>query len=69
MGNSMVHLVKFFLLNKRSYEQKRKFSYFAQNQFFCDGVLNVGVLKLVITIINCVECLHEAGRKTNTCIG
>ena len=37
--------------------------------FFTDSVLSVGVLKLAITTINCVEYLHEAGRKTNICIG
>ena len=30
---------------------------------------NVGLLKLAITIIKGVEYLHEAGQKTNICIG
>ena len=33
------------------------------------GILSVAVLKLAITIINCVKCLHEAGGKINICIG
>ena len=37
-------------------------------KFFTDSVLSVGVLKLAITTINCVECLYEAGGKTNICI-
>ena len=49
----MVHLVKFFLLSKNMNV----------------GILSVGVLKLAITIINCVKCLHEAGGKINICIG
>ena len=38
-------------------------------KFFTDSVLSVGVLKLAIYTINCVECLHEAGGLTNICIG
>ena len=38
-------------------------------KFFMDNVLSVEVLKLAITTINCVECLHEARGKTNICIG
>ena len=34
MGNSMVPLVKFLLLGKKSYEQKRRCRYFMQNQIF-----------------------------------
>ena len=37
--------------------------------FFMDSVLSVEVLKLAITTINCVECLHEAREKTDICIG
>ena len=37
--------------------------------FFMDSVLSVEVLKLAITSINCVECLHEAREKTDICIG
>ena len=52
IGNSMVHLVKFFLLGKRSSEQKCKCRYFEQNQVFTDSVLSAGVLKLAITTMN-----------------
>ena len=52
IGNSMVHLVKFFLLGKRSSEQKCKCRYFEQNQIFTDSVLSAGVLKLAITTMN-----------------
>ena len=38
----MVPLVKFLCLGKKSYEQKRRGRYFAQNQFFYDIV---GLLK------------------------
>ena len=37
--------------------------------YFTDSVLSVEVLKLEITTINCVECLHETGGKTYICIG
>ena len=33
-------------------------------KLFTDSVLSVGVLKLVITTINCVESLYEAGGKS-----
>ena len=70
MENSVVHLVKVFLLGKNSYdEQKRRCRYFAQNQFFMNSVLSVEVLKLAITTINCEEFLHQAKGKTNICIG
>ena len=59
MANSMVHLVKFFLLGKKSYEEKRRCRYFSQNIFFTD-VLSVAVLKLAIITVNCVECVKYA---------
>ena len=37
-------------------------------KFFTHSVLSVGVPKLAITTINCVECLHEAGKKSTICI-
>ena len=37
--------------------------------FFMNSVLSVEVLKLAITTINCVECLHEARGKSNIYIG
>lgn len=40
-----------------------------KTKFFTDSVLSVGVLKLVITNINCVAYLYEAKRKTNICVG
>ena len=51
----------------QSFEQKCRCSYFVQNNFLL--VLSVRVLKLAITIIYRVECLREAGRKTNICYG
>ena len=56
MGNSMVHLAKIFLWAKKSYEEKCRCRYFSQNIFFTD-VLSIGVLKLAITTVNCVECV------------
>ena len=44
MRNSMVDLVKFFSLGKKSYEQKCRGGYFAQNPIFYGKPLNVGVL-------------------------
>ena len=35
--------------------------------FFMNSVLSVEVLKLAITTVNCVECLHGARGKTNIC--
>ena len=40
-----------------------------KTKFFTDSVLSVGELKLAITTVNCVECLHKAGGKANICIG
>ena len=68
MENSKVHLVKLFFLVKKKYEQKHKYI-LCKTEFFTDSVSSVGVLKLAITTINCVKCLHEAGGKTNICIG
>ena len=56
MGNSMLLLVKFFLLGKKVLNNM-------------DSVLSAGVLKQAVTNINCVGFLHETGGKTNICIG
>ena len=39
MRNLMVHLIKFFCLGKKRYEQKLRGMYFFQNLFFMDGFL------------------------------
>ena len=46
----MVHLVKFFHLGKRSYEQKCRCRYFAQINFFTDSVSSVRVLKWLLAL-------------------
>ena len=62
----MVHLVKLFCLGKKGYEQKRRGSYFAQNQFFTD-VLNqcfkCWSTKMAITTTNCAKYSLELERK------
>ena len=52
MGSSMMHLVKFFLLGKKLYEQKRRCRYLHKINFFMSSVLSVEVLKLAITVID-----------------
>ena len=44
-------------------------SILGKTNFFTDSFLSVGVLKLVITTVNCVESLHGARGKSNICIG
>ena len=65
----MVLLVKFFLLGKKVLSKNINVGILHKIKFFADSVLSVGVLKLAITTINCVGCLHETGGKTNICIG
>ena len=70
MGNSMVPLVNFFLLGKKKVMSKNiNVGILCKISFFTDSVLSVEVLKLEITTINFVECLHETGGKTCICIG
>ena len=52
----MVPLVKFLCLGKKSYEQKRRGRYFAQNQFFLRYCC---ITKMAITTTNCLEYLLE----------
>ena len=69
MGNSMLLLVKFFLLGKKVLNKNVDVGILRKIKFFMESVLSVGVLKQAITNINCVGFLHEAGGKTNICIG
>ena len=47
MRNLMVHLARFFYLGKKSFEQKLRGKYFAQNQFFTDMCWNT---KMAVTL-------------------
>ena len=72
VGNSLAHILIFFLLGIKSYREKRrcrKHMILRKINFFADGILSDRVLKLTITTINCVECSNETGGKTNICIG
>ena len=62
----MVHLFIFFLLGKKVWSQNVEIGVFCKVKFFTDSVLSIGILKQEITTVNCAECLHEAGEKTNT---
>ena len=56
----------FFSWAKKFLSQNVEINIFHKVKFFTDSVLSIGILKQEIATVNCTECLHEAGGKTNT---